>query len=237
MRAGDDRARHHESLSRGASAIVSAASSASRCATSASRPSAVAERLDIAVDRVRAELVVGVAGEQLLAEQAEQPRRRQVARERQHRAQQSHLARRPPVVRHRRHEAESRDALRPARCHRLRDAAAEVVPDDARVVDAEHVEQLDDAFGVRAERERAHRGPVAAAVAEQVDDHDAVSVGEKRHHLRPEVRRGRESRGAARSARPPRAFPPRSSTVARRRGRRTRRARGQPGVRSRRFTR
>ena len=41
--------------------------------------------------------------------------------------------------------------------HRLRDAAAEIVADDAGLVDAERIEQRDDALGMRAQGERSVR--------------------------------------------------------------------------------
>jgi hypothetical protein len=57
----------------------------------------------------------------------------------------------------------------------------------------ERVEQLHHPLGVRAQRERAPAGPVAAAVAEEVDEEHAVPLGEEPGDARPEQRRRREA--------------------------------------------
>jgi hypothetical protein len=69
----------------------------------------------------------------------------------------------------------------------LRDAAAEVVANDGRVRDAEHIQQREHALGVPLYAEIAPFRPIAASVAEQIDDDDAVSRGNKRHDIAPDV--------------------------------------------------
>jgi len=74
----------------------------------------------------------------------------------------------------------------------LRDAASDVVAHDARAIDVERVEQSDDAIAVRAQRQRTAVGRIAAPVAEQVDDDQAVSRGHERNDIAPQMsRRGK----------------------------------------------
>ena len=89
---------------------------------------------------------------------------------------------------------------------RLRDAAADAVTDDARALDAQLVEQLDDALGVRAHVDGARERTIAAPVAEQVEHDEAMPGGHERNDVVPQMARGRKSvdehdriAGAARS--------------------------------------
>jgi hypothetical protein len=122
----------------------------------------------------------------------------------EHGAGEAELAGGPVVVRHRAHEPEPRHALRPAHGELLRHAGAEVVPDHARVVDPEGVEELDDALGVGAQGERESVRPVAAPVAEQVDEEHAVPLGEHAGDARPQVRRRGEAVEQHHGSPPPR---------------------------------
>jgi hypothetical protein len=67
------------------------------------------------------------------------------------------------------------------------------VPDDARPIDAEGVEELDRAVGVRVHADSTGPGSIAAAVAEQIDNDDPVPRGDERDDLAPEMARGRET--------------------------------------------
>ena len=75
----------------------------------------------------------------------------------------------------------------------LRDAAADVVPDEAGAIDAEQVEQDEEAIGVRFDVERQVSRRVAAAVAEKIEHDDAASFREQRDQLLPEMGRRRET--------------------------------------------
>ena len=159
------------------------------CSTSESRPSGVAERTHVHLDGVRAAVRRHVAAHEIGAQNREQPRRREVPCQRKHRARDFHLASGPEIEAHRIHQHEPRDARRPSHRHRLRDPAADVVADNARIVDRERVEQAHHSLGVAAHGNIAAGRPIASPVAEQIDDNNAVSLRNERDDLGPEVRR------------------------------------------------
>ena len=75
----------------------------------------------------------------------------------------------------------------------LSDAAAEFVADEAGAVDAEEVQQDEHAVAVRFNVNRQCAWRVTSAIAEQVHDDHAASLGEERDQVLPEVGGGRES--------------------------------------------
>src|SRR5688572_17497017 len=75
----------------------------------------------------------------------------------------------------------------------LRDAAADVVPDDRRTLDPERVEHLQQTLRVPFDADVAAPREITASEPEQVDDDDAVPGRHVRNDILPEVRRGRES--------------------------------------------
>jgi hypothetical protein len=84
--------------------------------------------------------MIGITAEQARAEHGEEHRRRQVPGNRQDGAGESELASRPAIEGYRVDEAKARDAIRIPNGDRLRHATADVVADDARLIDAKRVE-------------------------------------------------------------------------------------------------
>jgi len=151
-----------------------------------------AERTHVNVDRARAAVLVRVAALELGAQDRQDPRRREKPRQRQRRARELERTGRPVVERHRVDEREPRHAGGMAHRQVLRDPAAQIVAHDRRVRDAQRVQEPDDALGVPSDAEVAPVRRIAAAVAEEVDHHHAVAVGDERRHVAPQVRRGGE---------------------------------------------
>jgi hypothetical protein len=75
----------------------------------------------------------------------------------------------------------------------LRNPATDIVADNARIVDRELVEQPDNPLGMPSHRHIAPSGSVAATVAEEIDDDDAVAFGNEWNDLCPEVRGRRKA--------------------------------------------
>src|SRR4051812_25771108 len=101
-----------------------------------------------------------------------------------------------------------RHAMRMTNRNRLRDAAANAVTDDARLRDAQLIEQLDDALGMCAHVDAALTRAIAAAVAEEIEHDETVAAGHERHDIAPQMTGGGETvdehhgnTGAARSRR------------------------------------
>jgi len=63
------------------------------------------------------------------------------------------------------------------------------VPDNARIVDRERIEEPNDAFGMPSHRDIPTRRSVAPPIAEKVHDHDAMALWNERNDIGPEVRR------------------------------------------------
>jgi hypothetical protein len=74
----------------------------------------------------------------------------------------------------------------------LSDASANVVADDARVVDSKRIEETNDALGVPANGDVFPRGPIAAAITQQIDNDDTMTLRNQRNYIGPEVRGSRE---------------------------------------------
>jgi hypothetical protein len=72
---------------------------------------------------------------------------------------------------------------------RLSDSAADAVSDEARALDAKFIEQCDRSFGVRADVDRMRAGPIAASVAEEVEDDQSVSGWHQRDDVTPQMAR------------------------------------------------
>jgi hypothetical protein len=71
----------------------------------------------------------------------------------------------------------------------LRDTASDVVTNHARVTDPEEVEQFYHALCVRADSHWPAKRAIASAIAEQVDDHNAVAGRNEGNDIGPEVAR------------------------------------------------
>jgi len=76
---------------------------------------------------------------------------------------------------------------------RLRDTAADTVPDETRTLDPQLIEHGDHAFGVCADIDGAREWTIASAVAEEIDNDDSMPSGHERNDVGPEMPRGRES--------------------------------------------
>jgi hypothetical protein len=70
----------------------------------------------------------------------------------------------------------------------LRDPATHVVPDDAREVDAQRVEQTEHAFAVPTDAQVATERAVAAPVAQEVADDEPVARRHEPDDVAPQVR-------------------------------------------------
>jgi len=62
------------------------------------------------------------------------------------------------------------------------------VPDNARVVDRELIKEPNDAVRMTANGHIPTRRPVAPSVAEEVHDHDSMTLWNERNYIGPEVR-------------------------------------------------
>ena len=69
----------------------------------------------------------------------------------------------------------------------LRDAAADIVTDHARVVDPQDVEELDHSIRVGADPDRSSERAIAAAVAKEVDNDDAMAGRHEGDDICPQV--------------------------------------------------
>jgi hypothetical protein len=67
----------------------------------------------------------------------------------------------------------------------LRDSTADAVSDDARALDTQLVEQLDDAFGVGADADAVCQWPIASAVSEEIDDDESMARRHERNDVTP----------------------------------------------------
>jgi len=63
------------------------------------------------------------------------------------------------------------------------------VPDNARVVDRERIEEPNDALGMTSNRHIPTRRPIAPTVPKKVHDHHTVTLRNERNDIGPEVRR------------------------------------------------
>jgi hypothetical protein len=103
-------------------------------------------------------------------------------------------------------ETDMGHAARVTHGERLSDSAADAVSDEARAIDAKLIEQCDRSLGVRADVDWVRAGPIAASVAEEIEDDQSVSGWHQRDDVAPQMARGREAvkknhgyAGAARS--------------------------------------
>ena len=78
-------------------------------------------------------------------------------------------------------------------CQPLGDAAADVVPDDAGVVDSQRIHQLDHAIGVGPNAYGSAERSIAPAVAEHVEHHHAVTGRHERNYIAPQMSGGWET--------------------------------------------
>src|SRR3954471_1402676 len=72
----------------------------------------------------------------------------------------------------------------------LGNSAADVVSNDARIVDPEQVQQLDDSLGVAANTYRSAKRTITSSVTEKIEDHHPVAGRHQRDHIVPQVPRG-----------------------------------------------
>ena len=77
--------------------------------------------------------------------------------------------------------------------HDQRDAAASVVADEVRALDAEMIHQAHDHGGLREQRAVEEVAPIGITVAEEIWRDDAGRLGEQRYHLVIEKRPGGNS--------------------------------------------
>jgi hypothetical protein len=76
---------------------------------------------------------------------------------------------------------------------RLSDSATDAVSDDARALDAQLVEELDDPLGVRTNVDAASQRPIASPVSEKIDDDESMARRHERNDVAPQVSRRREA--------------------------------------------
>src|SRR5690349_12181915 len=110
-----------------------------------------------------------------------------------HGARKLNVTRRPVTKGNRVYQTKSRYPLRMANGEPLRDSAAHIVANHARVTDPEEVKQLDHSLCVRADSHRPAKRTIASAIAEQVDDYDPVAGRNERNNIGPQVPRRWES--------------------------------------------
>ena len=108
-------------------------------------------------------------------------------------AESDHVVDRPGIVGDHVGQHEARDALRMIDGHDEGDAAARVVADEVRALDAEMIHQPDDHGGLSEQGAVEEVAPVGIAVAEEIRRDDPGRLGEQRYHLIVEKRPGRNS--------------------------------------------
>ncbi len=142
---------------------------------------------DVAIDGSRGAISIDESARQIRFQNAEQPCGRKVARQWQCGAGELHLTGRPIVEGDAADQAEMGDAVRRANGNCLGDSASDVVADEAGAIDAEQIEQDEQAICVRFYIKRQCARWVASAIAEQVHDDDAPTFGEERDQVLPEM--------------------------------------------------
>ncbi len=151
------------------------------------------ERPDVDVDRARGADAVAETAFHFVSEPREEKRGRHERRQRQQRPRDAQAGDGPAVEGDAVDQAEVRHARGVTHGDALRDASAESMTDDARALDAQFVEQGDDAIGVRARVDGARQRTVAAPVAEEVEHDETMSRRHERNDFAPEMAGGRES--------------------------------------------
>ena len=76
---------------------------------------------------------------------------------------------------------------------RLSDPAADAVANETCAIDAELVEELDDAFGMGADVDAVCQWPIASTVSEEIDDDESVARRHERNDVTPQMSRCREA--------------------------------------------
>ena len=132
------------------------------------------ERAQVEINRAIRSLRIAVAAHHVGAKHSRHHGRGKEARERRGSPRRAPRDRRPTIESHAVDETEMRHARRELRRDQLGDAATHSVTDDAGAIDPQLIEHLDDPLGVCLRVDAARSRPVAAAVAEQVEDNESV---------------------------------------------------------------
>ena len=151
------------------------------------------ERPQVEIDRAVGPLGIAIPADNVRAQDSGQESRWKKSSDRRERACHSARDRRPVIESDAADESEMRDSRRELCRNQLRDAATHSVTHDTRTRDSELIEDLDDAFSVGLRVHSVSSRPIAPAVAEQVEDDEAVSGWNERNDLVPQMARRRKT--------------------------------------------